>query len=546
MKTLVWVVLTIMVAASVASAKTADEYLAEARGYQAEGDLAQAAEVMVRATEAYPDDATSHAYLGRYKGMQAGQAQGFNEAGRLSMEAFASLNKALELDPDHVEAHLYRGLMGVKVPEFFGVLNQGIEDLEFVISAYEKAPTEVSHDLVVRAYDLLGDGYLKKKDKDKARTAWHKVIEIAPETPTAEAAQAKITEIEPSSTPFGLSGFEGVPVEELKGRSAADPDDVGLLVGLGKAHMDAGNYAEAEVALRKAVELDPENANAYKWLGTSIAMSISGDLYGERIREDTDWATNLVFEVMGYLDKAVELAPDDLEARYRNGMMAVGFPFFAGKLDQGIANLQMVIDANVPDEIKAEAGFWLGYGYRKRGTTYWIEVVKEYPKEEAARMVLDSMRPPVRHIAPDDYDRPVVLIDFILGFRDELPPQTVVWVETEEGEFLRTLYISGFSGHAREVQVVLPVYASTAKYADVDASTGASIDVGEHVYAWDLKDRSGNRVIDDNYVIKVEVMHWPSMQYQLVSAVIEIGKAVDRAVTEEGDFIPYLEVNYLP
>ena len=71
------------------------------------------------------------------------------------------------------------------VPEFFGVLNQGIEDLKFVISAYEKAPAEVPHDLVVMAYDLLGDGYLKKRDKDMARTAWHKVIEIAPETPTA-------------------------------------------------------------------------------------------------------------------------------------------------------------------------------------------------------------------------------------------------------------------------------------------------------------------------------------------------------------------------
>jgi hypothetical protein len=227
-------------------------------------------------------------------------------------------------------------------------------------------------------------------------------------------------------------------------------------------------------------------------------------------------------------------------------MMAVEFPFFAGKLDQGITNLQMVVDSNVPDEIKAEAGYWLGYGYRKKGTTYWIEVVKEYPKEGGARMVFDSMRPQLTHVAPGDYDRPVVLVDFVLGFRDELPPQTVIWVETEEGEFLRTLYISGFSGHAREVQVVLPVYASTAKYADVDASTGASIDVGEHVYAWDLKDRSGNRVKDGAYVIKVEVMHWPSMQYQLVSAVIEIGKIGDRAVTKEGDFIPYLEVNYLP
>jgi hypothetical protein len=36
------------------------------------------------------------------------------------------------------------------------------------------------------------------------------------------------------------------------------------------------------------------------------------------------------------------------------------------------------------------------------------------------------------------------------------------------------------------------------------------------------------------------------MQYQLASAAITIGTTADRAVTKEGDFIPYLEINYLP
>jgi tetratricopeptide (TPR) repeat protein len=546
MKTLVCLFVLALSLASISTAKTVDDYVAEAEQYKDAGELAKAIAIMTEATSSFPDDARGHAYLGLYKGMQAGQTENYMEAGQLVSESFADLNKALEIDPAHLEGHLFRGIMGVSVPEFFGVLDQGIADLEFVTQAYEKTPDEVSQDVGVTAYDKLGDGYIKKRNREMARGAWQRLIEIAPDAPVAEAAREKLAKSEVSTEPFGQSGYENVSIDELKQRLEADPENVDLMVGLGKAYMDAGELGEAQGIFRKAIELDPENANAYKWLGNSVSMSMSGEIYDERIHEDTEWATNLVFEVMRYLDKAVELAPDDLEARYLHGMMAIQFPFFAGKLDDGLENLQIVLDSGIPDDVRAAANFWLGYGYRKKAMTHWIEVVKEYPEEDAARMVFDSMLPPVRHFDPTAYDPPIVTIDFVLGFRDELPPQTVVWVETEEGEFLRTLYISGFSGHAREVQVVLPVYASTAKYADVDACTGASIDIGEHIYTWDLKDTSGARVKDGTYVIKVEVMHWPSMQYQLVEARIAVGKTGDRAVTEEGDFIPYLEVNYLP
>jgi hypothetical protein len=48
------------------------------------------------------------------------------------------------------------------------------------------------------------------------------------------------------------------------------------------------------------------------------------------------------------------------------------------------------------------------------------------------------------------------------------------------------------------------------------------------------------------YVVKVEVKHWPSMQYQLVSAAVNLGEKADRTVVEEGNIIPYLKVTYFP
>jgi hypothetical protein len=47
-------------------------------------------------------------------------------------------------------------------------------------------------------------------------------------------------------------------------------------------------------------------------------------------------------------------------------------------------------------------------------------------------------------------------------------------------------------------------------------------------------------------VVKVETMYWPSMKYQMVEGAITVGAKEDRIVVEEGDFIPYLEVTYLP
>jgi tetratricopeptide (TPR) repeat protein len=542
--------LAIVLTSTPAAAKELEEYITESTGLQEGGDLKQAVAVMEQAIAEFPDSPDAYAYFGLYRLMQSGEASDagdFMGAGTLSQESVTMLDKAIELDPEHINAHLYRGILGVNMPEFMGMLDRGIEDLVFVVKAHEQAPDEVPADLAATAYRFLGMGYSKKKQKDEAKTAWEKVIELAPETPAAKEAEEGIAGLSPQPAQMPKGEFDGLSSDELRAKSDVEPGNADLLVALGKAYMDEERYGEAEKVLREAIGLDSLNAGGYKWLGIVIAYSMSGEeLYDDRIHENTDWAIEHVMESMGYLDKAVELAPDDIEARSLNGIMAVTFPFFAGRLEQGITNLQMVLDSNAPDEMKAEATYWMGYGYQKKAMTFWINVVSEYPEEEAARLVFESMRPAISRLDLSKQRRPVVTVDFVLGFRDEVPPQTAVWVETENGKFVRTIYVSGFSGHVKEVQIVLPVWASTSKFADADAVTGASVNVGEHMYAWDLMDASGEKVDPGTYVVKVETHYWPSMSYQMVEAEVSIGEVEDRVVVEEGDFIPYLEVRYLP
>jgi tetratricopeptide (TPR) repeat protein len=331
----------------------------------------------------------------------------------------------------------------------------------------------------------------------------------------------------------------------LKEKAQRGPDNSTVLVELGKAHFAAKHYEEAEKVLKQAINLDKTNVEAYKWLVLTLREIVAKG-YDERIYEDTDYRRNLAFEGYRALNKAVSLAPEDGEIRFLRGIAGVEVPFFVHKLEQGIDDLNRVLKSDVPDSTKAEALYWLGEAYQKKAMSYWIRVVSEDPNSRASKAVFDRMRPAVKRFDLSQYQPPILAIDFILGFRDELEPQTAVWIEDREGNFVRTIYVSGFSGHAKEKQVRLSKWARSSKFVDVDAVTGASINSGHHIYVWDLKDDSGRRVKAGEYVVKVEVAYWPSRQYQLVSAAVNLGEKGDRTVVEEGNFVPYLEVSYFP
>lgn len=103
------------------------------------------------------------------------------------------------------------------------------------------------------------------------------------------------------------------------------------------------------------------------------------------------------------------------------------------------------------------------------------------------------------------------VIDFILGFGDELAPQTAVWIEDAQGTYVKTVYVSGFSGYVKEVQVTLPKWAKSSEFQGVDAVTSVSIDCGGHQYVWDMTDWSGKPVKPGSYTVCIEISFRPSM-----------------------------------
>jgi tetratricopeptide (TPR) repeat protein len=539
----------VLAAASVVVGTSLEEYTQQAAAHRQSGDITQATDTMEQAVAAYPASSDAHSYLGLYLGMAAGKTQDFMEAGSLIQRSFSALDRAVSLDSLNPLARFHRGLLGVEVPEFLGKLDMGIADLELVAEWEGKSPGTVARDVLVGSYRYLGAGYQKRGAPEEARSAWQKVVELAPGTESAEAAEAAIARLAEVEQEGGaapeLTPRETPAIAELKAELEERPDDTLLLVDVGRGYVELGEYDAAEGFLRRAIELDPSDVEAYTWLALAIGGKAEKG-YDERIALDTNLRTNLAFEFVRVLDQAVSLAPDDWELRLLRGTAGVWMPFFVGRLEQGIEDLNMVVSADVPDSARAEALFLLGMAHQKKAVTQWIEVATKYPGTTASQAVYDELRPAITRVDLSAYKPPVLAVEFVLGFRDELAPQTAVWVEDAQGEFVKTIYVSGFSGYAKEVQVNLPEWSESSAFGDVDGVTAASIDLGHHVYLWDLKDASGERVPDGEYTVSVEVSYWPSMQYQAVSAAIELGREEQLSVVEQGDLVPYLEIKYVP
>lgn len=551
MKNLILLVMAVLLVAATnfGWSKTIEEYIGEAEELKNTGQFDKAISAMEQAVEEYPENTDAYTHLGIMLGEKAQRMRDYMALIEMATRIFSLWDKALALDSNNFTARFYRGAWAVNLPKSMGQLEKGIDDLEIITQALEQSPDPSSKERLGEAYLYLASGYQKNAEYGEAKSVHEKIIELVPETQYAEQAKQsidKIDEFERWRAERAKSMVSDTPeIISLKEKVAKEPDSFDLLFALGKAYYDVENYEEAEKVLKRAVEIDQSSSEAYKILAyTQGAINEAG--YDPRIYMDTDFRTDLAFEAAAALDKAVALAPEDIELRLTRGITSVNMPFFVNKIDQGIADLEMVIESDVSDEMKAEATYWLGYAHQKKATTYWTQVVSKYSATDAAQDVFSRLRPPVKHLDLSKYIVPILYVDFELSYRDELAPQTAVWVEDAEGEFVKTIYVSGFSGRAKDKQVNLPVWAKSSEFADVDAVTGASIDLGHHVYIWDLNDYTGKKVSSGEYKVFVEVSYWPSMQYQRVEAPIVIGKGTVRKVIEEGNIIPYLEVRYQP
>lgn len=539
------------VAAPAPAAKTASEYIAEAQGLAQGGKLAEAIALLQEAVVVHPQSPEVFASLGVYVGQTAGQ-QGANygEAMRLMGESYGYLDKAVELGPENPLGYFHRGIMSVNVPVFLGKLPAGIADMKKVIEIHEKTPAAVSAEMLVTAYVMLGRGYEAGGNPTDARASYEMVVKLAPGTDTAKRAEERLAALGPAVRkvwpPF-LAPRPDDPanIAALKKSIEAEPKNAAPYLDLARAYIAANRFEDARGTLHAHNEVDPKNPAAYELLFQAVG-ALAQEGYDPKIAGDTNYRTNLAFEAMSAADKLVELAPNDVDARLNRGVTGVSMPFFVGKFDQGVTDLEWVLANTKSAADSAAAMYWLGAARMRQSMRFWLDVATRFPESAEARLSLDAMKPVERPLDLRALAKPAVVVDFVLGFRDELPPQTAVWIEDAAEKHVKTVMVTGFAGNVKGQQITLPVWAAVSNFEGADAVTGASIDVGHFMYSWDCTDVAGKPVKPGVYTVKVEVAHWPSMRYQLAETTIAVGKKEATSRVEEGDYIPSLVVTYYP
>jgi tetratricopeptide (TPR) repeat protein len=534
-----------------AQQKALKTYITEAQALQGEGKLREGIDLLKEAVSVYPEETNAYLQLGLAwgaLGQKSGETGDFTTAMNAVNEGFVAFEKAVELDPGFYEAHFYYGVYGVNVPSLFGKLDPGVEHLEKALAILKARSGEDQLAKLAVVYQYLGKGYQMQERMDEAREAWEKALAISPEGEVGDAARAGLESLERAKVSAETKKMEkkkeSQKVLALKEKLKESPEDFESNYKLGKAYFDEGNWVEAQKFLRKAVALDGNHFEAQFLLAKAV-MEDGTVGYDERIYEDQALRTNLAFEMVRQLERTLELDPTNLEARLWHATSCVMMPFFVQRIDQGIAGLEEIAsDEGLPDEVRAEALYHLGFGYRKKGNAIWMKLMKDYPRSEHIQGIYDEYG--LREYGEEklDIDGEKVIVTFHLGFMDELAPQTGIWVEDADGRFVKTLYVSGFSSFAKEKQVNLPVWSKSSEF-ETDGTTGASIDWGKHTYSWDLTDHGGNRVRDGLYKVYVEVAWWPSMKYGRASAEIRVGTTPDEVTVDKAPFVPLLHVRYV-
>jgi hypothetical protein len=138
--------------------------------------------------------------------------------------------------------------------------------------------------------------------------------------------------------------------------------------------------------------------------------------------------------------------------------------------------------------------------------------------------------------------------------------QFAVWVEDEQGKFVKTLYATKFTakGGWKSRETSIPVWVKKSGLANltstqVDSITGATPKTGTLVYTWDGTDSNGKALPVGNYILFLEgtlrrenqVLYRAPISLGKVSAAAEVSPEYKGEATADRSMISDVKVKTL-
>jgi len=289
--------------------------------YEQQYEATSSAEYATKAIEAY-----KKAYALDPKSQVIGErlAEMYWKAQRIH-DAIAEAQEILKRDPDNVQSRRLLGRIYLRSLGDVSASNAQSETVSRAIEQYREIhrldPSDTESALwLARLYRL-------KNEHEQAEQVLKSILKSDPENEPAVEQLTQLLMDEGKST-------EAVTL--LEGITAHSPSAV-LLDLLGDAHTQAHDLAKAEVAYRKAVELDPSELSHQRGLGQTL---LAEEKYSEALKvyeklsdvmpDDSDVYLRIaqIYRELHQLDKAEQnlvkarqYAPGSLEVMYNEAML---------------------------------------------------------------------------------------------------------------------------------------------------------------------------------------------------------------------------------
>ena len=203
-------------------------------------------------------------------------------------DALVNLSKAIDLNPNYVDAYFLRGLIYGSQYDF----DKAIADFEKVV---ELDPSHTDAKAMhADAYAARGADYALEKNYDKAIADFERAIELDPDKAEFKAAVAATyflrgaTRYEEGDNESAFADLDRA-ISDIEKIIELDPDNSEARIAIGEAylvrgiaHFQGGNYDRAIADLERAIELensaaDLKEAAAYAYLRRGVSHAEGGD-----------------------------------------------------------------------------------------------------------------------------------------------------------------------------------------------------------------------------------------------------------------------------
>jgi tetratricopeptide (TPR) repeat protein len=261
-----------------------------------------------------------------------------------SADAAALAQDALKQNPDNVDAHRMLGRV------YFSQINKGAQGqideraLRLALQEFQKVTAKDPKD--VESWVTLGRLYAGTNDSANAESAYNSALAVEPDNEDALTGLALV---------YGNQGDTAKAIEKLKTATDKSPNPRSLMI-LAQAYENQKNYKDAADALKKAMEMQPENERLARSLAEDLffsdqydeALKIYGALSEHNPKDpvmplrmaDIYRAKHDFAKAHEAIDRAKKMDPEGLEPRLGEIQMFEA----EGKPDQAIADLKSVLD----------------------------------------------------------------------------------------------------------------------------------------------------------------------------------------------------------